>query len=578
MLLICSLFLLGVACSQDDWLTSEVKSGTEKNLVVKEKISVQNVAFQESTGYWLHKKGDPYTLANFRRVYDDILAGKYKELTRAEVNAVSETEELTATHYSVKFFPKTEAEQWQLERMEDINISYYPFEYALLSEEQVEELNVTRSAVNTLPDETRYTVTYDNLRTIEGPAPPQTFTLPVLYVVWPVDKPFPAGMDYEIVEELYIPDYSAESKVDPEVNAMLETRSFFPPNIIINPGDTLPRPTLNLRGQLMNFDSTLMRAVPITGVKVVLRNGSSLWNAITDSQGYFSFTAAVHLNLATVECWLQNTNWKVIRNTGSTEAFIFSMGDASNHWSAVEDVVPVWTKKGNSKNPLFLVARSIDHYYRGYNNQTHEIPGWTYSNGGLKVYVPCLPDEENNYAGLFYPAYGGEQAYIKIFNTRQSDLDDVGTVFHELGHFVHYCERGATTFNDMHSLLKESIASYVGDYLVRNHYTLYGGNYDDNPQVIAQARQSWNLGEEHIYYTPLFVDLFDSYNQHTGNSNRPVDLISTFSHEAMLRILRECYDWPSCKQILQSYVGEFYTQSELNTNLSDYDYYYFNNL
>jgi len=56
------------------------------------------------------------------------------------------------------------------------------------------------------------------------------------------------------------------------------------------------------------------------------------------------------------------------------------------------------------------------------------------------------------------------------------------------------------------------------------------------------------------------------------SSQCPSDVISNFSHEAMLRIARECSNWASCKQILQSYVGEFYTQSELNTNLSDYNF------
>jgi len=476
-LLFYSLFLLGMACSQDDSLTATVDPSPVVSQITKEKISLHDVAFQESTGYWLHKKGDPYTLANFRRVYNDILAGKYKELTRAEIGAVSETEELSATHYSVKFFPKTEAEQWMLERMEDINISYYPFEYRLLSEEQVEELDVTRSAVNTLPDETRYTVTYDDLRTVEGPVSPQTFKLPVIYAAWPVNKPFPANMDYEIVEELYIPDYSDESNVDSKVNTILETRSFFPPNIIINPGDTITRPTLTLRGQLMNYDSTLMRAVPLTGVKVVLRSGSSSWNAQTNSEGYFSITAAVHLNSASVECWLQNPNWRVILRSSSTDPHILSMGDAIAHWSVIEDLVPVWTLKGNRNWPLYLVARAIDYYYRGYFNQTHEIPGWTYNDMGLKIYVPCIPDEDNNYAGLFYPSQNGAPAYIKIYNMEASDAAYISALYHELGHFYHYCERGASVFNQMRTFIIESFASYVGDYLGRNYYEQYNKTF-----------------------------------------------------------------------------------------------------
>ncbi len=156
-----------------------------------------------------------------------------------------------------------------------------------------------------------------------------------------------------------------------------------------------------------------------------------------------------------------------------------------------------------------------------------------------------------------------------------SDAAYISAFYHELGHFYHYCERGASVFNEIQRFIKESFASYAGDYLGRNYYAQYGKTFPENSSDMYQGWQGWMIEDDdlHIHYTPLFVDLFDNYNQNISYSDRcPSDVISNFSHEAMLRIARDCYDWTSCKQILQSYVGEFYTQSELNTNLSDYNF------
>lgn len=40
-------------------------------------------------------------------------------------------------------------------------------------------------------EERRYTVTYEGGMDADGPTDPVTLELPVLYVVWPCDKPFP---------------------------------------------------------------------------------------------------------------------------------------------------------------------------------------------------------------------------------------------------------------------------------------------------------------------------------------------------------------------------------------------------
>ncbi|MBE6196640.1 MAG: hypothetical protein E7137_06045 [Rikenellaceae bacterium] len=58
-----------------------------------------------------------------------------------------------------------------------------------------------------------------------------------------------------------------------------------------------------------------------------------------------------------------------------------------------------------------------------------------------------------------------------------SDAAYISALYHELGHFYHYCERGASVFNQMRTFIIESFASYVGDYLGRNYYEQYNKTF-----------------------------------------------------------------------------------------------------
>ncbi len=48
--------------------------------------------------------------------------------------------------------------------------------------------------------------------TTDGPVPPETYTMPILYTVWPCDKPLPEAYDYIIDYEVFIPQYNDGTK------------------------------------------------------------------------------------------------------------------------------------------------------------------------------------------------------------------------------------------------------------------------------------------------------------------------------------------------------------------------------
>ena len=75
-------------------------------------------------------------------------------------------------------------------------------------------------------------------------------------------------------------------------------------------------------------------------------------------------------------------------------------------------------------------------------------------------------------------------------------------------------------------------------------------------------------------YSPIFVDLFDDYNQHTHNSNYNNDPISYVP----VSFIRYCALGPTTFQAvynnLLSGVGTYYSSDEFNTFIAPYSAFY----
>ncbi len=168
--------LLAVGCSAYDELTPE-DPATQRSSLSQEDSSfaLPEEAFAQARGMAIHTK--------------------------------SVSAKLRATHYAIKLWPQTEEELWTYEKATDLNVFHAPFDYVALPQEQAKTLK----AQKTLPDERRYSVTHPAEMTTGGWVDERTIPLPVLYVAWPVDRPLPAGADYEVLYEAYHPQHAAKT-------------------------------------------------------------------------------------------------------------------------------------------------------------------------------------------------------------------------------------------------------------------------------------------------------------------------------------------------------------------------------
>ena len=128
----------------------------------------------------------------------------------------------------------------------------------------------------------------------------------------------------------------------------------------------------------------------------------------------------------------------------------------------------------------------------------HELTKWQY-NDGIRIISSAKTQGDNNTMGEFYWSKT-QPAYIVIYCYQRNVTNQaVGTVFHEIGHFVHYSERGgAANFSNVHKFIRESYASYAGWYLTELYYKQLGYIKPADPVIDSSytdythnARQNW---------------------------------------------------------------------------------------
>ncbi len=208
--------------------------------------------WHEDTEQWLRPQNDPFRLENMQMAYDNLVTGKNKipfvetldwnrpadggngkegnnsgnrhkipGALRAGVtpnvaaefaNVAKNPKKLKATHRVLKVWPRTEEDVEKLEGDLELDVRTTPIDYVAVTGGDAELLK-TRMGFGThvsgdkvLPSEVRYSVTYTDMMTTEGPAEPKTVWMPVYYIVWPVGKPYPASMEWEVLWEVFLPN------------------------------------------------------------------------------------------------------------------------------------------------------------------------------------------------------------------------------------------------------------------------------------------------------------------------------------------------------------------------------------
>ena len=607
--------------------------------------AISTAQYHEGAGAWIVAQPDPYTLENFRAAHQKLLSDASKQvLTKAQKSEIAAVPELQATHYAIRIYPKTEAEQWKYELMEGINVSYVPFDQVRLTPEEAETLPAEKSrreaaakgisASKTgpvFPNSYRYTVTYTDVQTTEGPAPDQTYILPILYAVWPVDRPMPEA-EYEVDYEVFLPQAALEAAakkgtalrsgagsvvsrgdltVDFETLTAIEDEAIATALGIpvkqrkvesTEQGDARTRATPSdfPKAYLRHYDTFLKQYVPVANVQAKYTLGAGhYFTSTTRQDGSFSthYRTGIFFNgdyvsipdSANIDFIFQHEKWKITAgNTTSAYSFwFFGAFSWLRTYYRYELNLPV----DYLPEPVFECARAVNYFY----NAPHYIDKVSYPEG---IRIEADSSVNNNSKGYFSwvpegTFLGGDPtAFIHIYNNnRNAHNEMIATILHELGHFSHYGTTGTNTpdgFGSYHCFIQESFASYVGWYLVHEYY--YSLNWLPpyiNYRLTTGDRRRWrkidtksNTEEYSPHYSPLFVDLVDGHNQRSDGIQYPDDTISGVPHWVVQQMAQQCKDWNSLRHQLllnANFLTGYYSMDQINNYIADYDYWFQHN-
>ena len=583
--------ILFAGCSAD--LTEDVNmmgdTSEEITEIATRTLSLESAVYHKETDSWLVPQKDPYTLVNFQKAYESLATKKsVRTLTSSQMSEFTDVKRLEPTHYALRIFPQNKEEQWIIESMDDVKVAYIPFDYVPLTQEEVKKLpRQTTSAVNTFAEKSPYTVTYDYTVVTDGaPTGSQTFQLPILYTVWPVDKPLPEGMDYQMDYEVFLPprdtdetvSVTSRNSLSKEAMQVLESEAITlalggqATGFLLDPILTM----MPVYGVVRTYDDVLGQTVPLANLKVRSQVGSSIQDTYSNSSGNFTAYARMspssYISVPLTFIYQDPAGkWEITTENSETTPYsvsvqvgFFRINSSSSDGYFGDCTLPKGERQANE------IHRAVNYFY---NNQIY----FPKSSRPEPLTIMAHSNFNGAYNGYFSPP-----SFISIYNNSVGIFySAIGTTLHEIGHAEHY-QNNPNSFNETHNFLRESYASYVGWFLEQGYYKSLGWIHPGgNPGIsLSNARQGWTKntngysGWSHYgWYSPLFVDLTDDYNQSTVDSTLPYDEIKNVPPSVIWSIISTNTNWVQCRSKLQSYIGTYYTATEFNQWIADFDYW-----
>lgn len=437
---------------------------------------------------------DPGSLEIMRRAVDSVAAHSGVRSRSASVSGA----QIEPTHRYVRFSPATKAQFDALFDQDEFTCYNFP----------LDEVSP---------------VSADEGFRMSGPSD----TPEQLYAVLRTTVVLPDTIVSEVLKELYDPSVTERGVADPawadrvwaEARALIDDGR--------HPGELFWTPS----GEVKAWDDVAEGYIPIQGVTISIINPSDLLSLVqvkTDSNGKFSTSQTLSRNV-TVNYTL---SWNVDGWTIKSSA----LSSANLQGPNMNSTWDVRIKEGTVMLGPATVYRAAYRYW-------HKMPalGLSKPNLGRKVRITCHNIEEIQYyengawitfGGLFHPNVS-QDSDPDIEVACKNDVSYVfGIAAHEIGHAAHYAFN--PKFNGKtNALIKESWAQFTRYILTETEYKdlgLYGKLhksrlFNPNQHLVAfqvpdyYNQQMWYLGlgaerdETVRLYTPMFVDLYDTFNQ-----------------------------------------------------------------
>jgi hypothetical protein len=452
---------------------------------------------------------NPYTVENMKTAYNNL---KKLDNTIAKID-------IKANYLYLKFLPKTDEEYDILDKDDNLDLYSYPLDY-----------EISKNG-NKFKDPT----TYGN-----------KFTW--YYAVVPIDYALPKQIKTEVLSKLYLPRGNGNAKSPEKIQKQVFDNSLI---------DELENEALRITGNLKSSKNGKIASyvptgrirvwderiryndatgtyvngagyVPVVGCKVRTRRWFSTETTLTLNDGSFNI-GVTYNNPANYSIEWDRADFDI--RDGSYGQAYFNGPKQEGRWDLNIE------RNGDS----FLYAhvhRAAWNYY--YNNTfgVNSPPSVTFASlGGEKMHLGTKQGTGRSHYFQFNGTWLASQVKL-IFDLSRTDHDAryvFATTIHELTHASHwamgmsyaaYCSNAGQA-----GRMAESWAQAVGWHITRIVYAPNNPTNNilddvDNTQLtsLTAMNQTGNcITDNGPWYTPLFIDLIDNYNQVINGSNRPND-------------------------------------------------------
>ncbi|NLL13236.1 MAG: hypothetical protein GX267_07520, partial [Fibrobacter sp.] len=443
------------------------------------------------------KLENPYSVSSMKRARDSLVAQGV--LSKSAVTDA----DLGATHYYIRFKPETDTQFVKLNSDSTLVLWDYPLEYEILEGGTV-------------------------YRDPEIPAGKPNY----LYTAVDVNQLLPS-VEYEILEELILepePESSfLEKKRVSSYYSILEQEA-------LRITDNVPKNEQGLAkiagkwrptGNIQVYDDVLGRNVPVVSVNVRTRNWFRWWDGYTDINGNFRCSKEYLGDLAYSLRWQYPDNKFDIRSGSLGQAFFNGPNNKKGSWNLVISSGMSWV---------------YGHIFRAGSYYIGQEP-FGLSNTPFQRVSVCTYDENApaTESGHYNNANENIIMYQKNSSgTAYTSIQLFSIASHEFGH-AHHDEiyTGGSVYNNVNGRIKESWAVAVSYFLTSSNYSLPINTYD-----YWYTKQNFT-SSSNSEYTPLIIDLIDSYNQRTRSSSFLDDPVSGYTLQQIEGILKKS----GCKSV-----------------------------
>lgn len=450
----------------------------------------------------------------------------------SEPEQVSQTKSGKETHYRIKFYPKDINEQQFLEGLKDVSISYVPFGYELVPDEE----NTLTSDYSTFPEQNPHK------QILTGPfysndgfnKSRKEIQLPIMYAIWPIERELPQNIEYTIDSFLTMGGTPIENTRYP------------------------------LR--LQTYDSLLGAYVPLKNIKVRVSYSGGTAYQYTDNTGLvkinpdFATISSSQIPSVSIAVLTAGRTWNICPEDTSTP-YQFTIGTIGTLWPTTASTITI---NMTSTKKQFEVYRAVEYYHSTANAFSSSV----LSSETYPVIHIC--DQDSSAPGM-----QGETApstkTVLIYDVGLSQAEEIAVVLHELGHIRKWYHLGQTSQYDTDFWTHDSYACFLGAYL-GEHYYLSNGfvkPYTDYLVNTMGQQHTWTKLSSDIY-TPFYIDLFDSYNQSIYSNTLPDDVIQDVPASLVDNMGIASTSKSQSLSSLSNYVGVYYTLAQMNTFLSNY--------